>query len=101
MTSQQQAIKNALAAMLPEETAEMLAELNGAKLKVVYQLMCEQAQYNGVANEEPTAKDVLENLNELAQSKFIPSITIGELQDLVSAQVSQLAEILGIELKEA
>ena len=98
MTSQQQAIKNALAVMLPEETAEMQAGLNGTKLQVVYQLMCEQAQYHGVADEEPTAKDVLENLNELVQAKFIPSITIDEFQDLVGAQVSQLAELLGIEL---
>lgn len=98
MTSQQQAIKNALAAMLPEETAEMLAELNGTKLQVVYQLMCEQAQYHGVAVEEPTAKDVLENLNELAQAEFKTPITVSEFQDLVSTQVSQLAEILGIEL---
>ncbi|EME3552282.1 hypothetical protein HQ886_09435 [Enterococcus faecium] len=98
MTDQQQAIKNALAVMLPEETAEMLAELNGTKLQVVYQLMCEQAQYHGVAVEEPTAKDVLENLNELVQAKFIPSITIDEFQDLVGTQVSQLAELLGIEL---
>lgn len=98
MTDQQQAIKNALAAMLPEETAEMLAELNGTKLQVVYQLMCEQAQYYGVAVEEPTAKDVLENLDELVQAKFIPSITIDEFQDLVGTQVSQLAELLGIEL---
>lgn len=98
MTDQQQAIKNALAVMLPEETAEMLAELNGTKLQVVYQLMCEQAQYHGVAVEEPTAKDVLENLNELVQAEFIPSITIDEFQDLVGTQVSQLAELLGIEL---
>ena len=98
MTSQQQAIKNALAVMLPEEMAEMLAELNGTKLQVVYQLMCEQAQYHGVAVEEPTAKEVLENLNELVQAKFIPSITIDEFQDLVGTQVSQLAELLGIEL---
>jgi len=98
MTDQQQAIKNALAAMLPEETAEMLAELNGTKLQIVYQLMCEQAQYHGVAVEEPTAKDVLENLDELVQAKFIPSITIDEFQDLVGTQVSQLAELLGIEL---
>lgn len=98
MTSQQQAIKNALAATLPEETAEMLAELNGTKLQVVYQLMCEQAQYHGVAVEEPTAKDVLENIDELVQAKFIPSITIDEFQDLVGTQVSQLAELLGIEL---
>ena len=98
MTSQQQAIKNALAAMLPEETAEMLAELNGAKLKVVYQLMCEQAQYHGVAVEEPTAKDVLESLNELVQAEFRTPITVSEFQDLVSTQVSQLIEILGLDI---
>ena len=98
MTSQQQAIKNALAVMLPDEISEMLAYLNGTKLQVVYQLMCEQAQYHGVAVEEPTAKEVLENLNELVQAKFIPSITIDEFQDLVGTQVSQLAELLGIEL---
>ena len=98
MTSQQQAIKNALMVMLPEETAEMLAELNGTKLKVVYQLMCEQAQYNGVAAEEPTAKDVLENLNELVQAEFKTPITVSEFQDLVSTQVSELIEILGFDL---
>ena len=98
MTSQQQAIKNALAAMLPEETAEMLAELNGTKLQVVYQLMCEQAQYHGVAVEEPTAKDVLENLNELVQAEFETPITVSEFQDLVSMQVSQLIEILGLDI---
>lgn len=98
MTDQQQAIKNALAVMLPEETAEMLAELNGAKLKVVYQLMCEQAQYHGVAVEEPTAKDVLENLSELVQAEFETPITIDEFQDLVSKQVSQLIEILGLDI---
>ena len=98
MTSQQQAIKNALMVMLPEETAEMLAELNGTKLKVVYQLMCEHAQYNGVAVEEPTAKDVLENLNELAQAEFKTPITVSEFQDLVSTQVSQLIEILGLDI---
>lgn len=98
MTDQQQAIKNALAAMLPEETAEMLAELGGTKLKAVYQLMCEQAQFNGVAVEEPTAKDVLENLNELAQAEFKTPITVSEFQDLVSTQVSQLIEILGLDI---
>lgn len=98
MTSQQQAIKNALMVMLPEETAEMLAELNGTKLKVVYQLMCEQAQYHGVAVEEPTAKDVLESLNELVQAEFKTPITIDEFQDLVGTQVSQLAEILGFDI---
>lgn len=98
MTNQQQAIKNALAAMLPEETAKMLAELNGTKLQVVYQLMCEQAQYHGVAVEEPTAKDVLENLNELVQAEFETPITIDEFQDLVSTQVSQLIEILGLDI---
>lgn len=98
MTDQQQAIKNALAAMLPEETAEMLAELNGTKLQVVYQLMCEQAQYHGVAVEEPTAKDVLENLNELTQAEFKTPITVSEFQDLVSTQVSQLIEILGLDI---
>ena len=98
MTDQQQAIKNALAAMLPEETAEMLAELGGTKLKAVYQLMCEQAQFHGVAVEEPTAKDVLENLNELAQAEFETPITIDDFQDLVSTQVSQLIEILGLDI---
>ena len=98
MTSQQQAIKNALMVMLPEETAEMLAELNGTKLKVVYQLMCEQAQYHGVAVEEPTAKDVLENLSELVQAEFETPITIDDFQDLVSTQVSQLIEILGLDI---
>ena len=98
MTDQQQAIKNALAVMLPEETAEMLAELDGMKLKAIYQLMCEQAQFHGVAVEEPTAKDVLENLNELAQAEFKTPITVSEFQDLVSTQVSQLAEILGFDI---
>lgn len=98
MTSQQQAIKNALAVILPEETAEMLAELNGTKLQVVYQLMCEQAQYHGVAVEEPTAKDVLENLNELVQTEFKTPIAVSEFQDFVSAQVSQLIEILGLDI---
>lgn len=98
MTSQQQAIKNALAATLPEETAKMLAELNGTKLQVVYQLMCEQAQYHGVAVEEPTAKDVLENLSELVQAEFETPITVSEFQDLVSTQVSQLIEILGLDI---
>lgn len=98
MTDQQQAIKNALAAMLPEETAEMLAELGGTKLKAVYQLMCEQAQFHGVAVEEPTAKDVLENLNELAQAEFKTPITVSEFQDLVSTQVLQLIEILGLDI---
>lgn len=98
MTDQQQAIKNALAVMLPEKMAEMLAELNGTKLQVVYRLMCEQAQYHGVAVEEPTAKDVLENLNELAQAEFKTPITVSEFQDLVSTQVSQLIEILGLDI---
>ncbi|MGM0175542.1 hypothetical protein [Enterococcus sp. DIV0800] len=55
-------------------------------------------------NEEPTVKSVLQELYELTQAENITTdgepITLADYQDLIYQQVDQLADILGIELKE-
>lgn len=74
-----------------------VAEVKCKSLKFIY--------IGGIKmNEEPTVKSVLQELYELTQAENITTdgepITLADYQDLIYQQVDQLADILGIELKE-
>lgn len=48
---------------------------------------------------EPTVKDVVNEIHQLTECKFVDDITVDELQDLIFQQVDLLASLLGIELE--
>jgi len=97
---QNEAVENVLSETVSKKAAQELACLDGDELTTVYHLLQEQMECNGLMEEEPTVSGLLQVLYDLTQAQFTERITVEEYQEILSQQVSLLADILGIELKE-
>lgn len=100
---QNAAIEKVLFETVSSKAARELAYLEKNDLTEVYHLLQEQMEYNGLMEEQPTAKAVLQDLYALTQAENIITddepITLADYQDLIYQNVDLLAAILGIELE--
>jgi hypothetical protein len=96
---QNKAVEKALQKVISREASHELANLEGEPLKEAFNLIYEQMSVQNLLPEEPTVKNILNELYDLTQDNFSDTFTITELQYLIFEQVETLAGLLGIELE--